>query len=254
MNNDKQPFWRKIFSGSGWALFTMFVWQMVEEGLENIIAFALSSALTIFLTKTLSTLAIITATQGIKVSIKRFLTPLIKTLTYKEGNDKMSKIKQFFVWIWCNKKSLGGVCSSAVIALSGTGVIDVNALPALYIGSFNITPLVYYACLIVLTIIGITGKGFERIQVFFERVGLLKQQKEANAIIKEAKKELANEEKLANQTQTEQEKAKAKADAEAKAKAEKEQADALHRAKIEEAKIKLLAEQQAKTEIQNEQN
>lgn len=252
MDNEKQSFWGKICSGSGWALFTMFVWEMIEEGIENLIAFALSSALTVFITKALSTLAIVTATQGIKVSIKRFLTPLIKTLTYKEGNDKMSKIKQFFVWVWCNKKSLGGVCSSAVIALSGTGVIDVNSLPALYIGSFNITPIVYYLFLIALTIIGITGKGFEKIQTFFERVGLLKQQKEENAIIKEAKKEIANEEKLANQTQAEQEKARIKAENEAKAKAEKEKADAEHKAKVEEAKAKLIAEQQ-EVKVENEQ-
>lgn len=242
MNNSHKSFWQKIFSGSGWALFTMFVWEMVEEGLENLIAFALSSALATFITKALSTLAIITATQGIKVSLKRFLTPLIKTLTYKEGDDKMSKIKQFFVWIWCNKKSLGGVCSSAVIALSGTGVIDVNSLPVLYIKGFNITPILYYAILSVFTIIGVTGKGFEKIKTFFERIGLLKQQKEDEAIIKEAKKELAEEERIANQTQAEQEKAKAKEEAEQKAQEEKAKAEAEHRAKVDEAKAKLLAE------------
>ena len=114
----------KLFAGSGWALFTMFVWELVEEGIENIIALVLSSAVALFVTKALSTLAIITATQGIKVAIKRFLMPFVKTLTYKEGNDKVSKIKSFFIWLWCNKKTLTGTASSAVMTLSGTGVID----------------------------------------------------------------------------------------------------------------------------------
>ena len=79
----------KLFSGSGWALFTMFVWELVEDCLENAIAYVLSSAIAIFVTKALSTLFIITATQGIKVVIKKTMIPFIKKMTYKEGFDKM---------------------------------------------------------------------------------------------------------------------------------------------------------------------
>mgnify|MGYP007130674958 CR=1 FL=1 len=86
----------RLFSGGWWALFTMFVWELVEEGVETLIAFCVSEVVAMFVVKALSTLAIIGATQGIKVCIKRFLVPVIKTLTYKEGFDKMSKIKQFF--------------------------------------------------------------------------------------------------------------------------------------------------------------
>lgn len=236
----------KLFSGSGWALFTMFVWELVEECLENAIAYMLSSAIAIFVTKALSTLFIITATQGIKVVIKKTMIPFIKKMTYKEGFDKMSKVKSFFTWIWCNKKSLVGICSSAVIGLSGTGVIDVNSLPALNIGSFNITPLIYYACLLVLTVIGILGKGFENIQTFFTRTAELKVKKAENKIMKEARRELKAEEKQANQTQAQKEKEDAKRVAEEQAKAEKEKADAEHKAKVEEAKAKIIAEQQAK--------
>ena len=63
-------------------------------------------------------------------------------------------------------------------------------------------------------------------------------------------KEIAKENKLANQTQVEQEKAKAKEEAEKVAKAEKEKADAEHKAKVEEVKKKLLAEAKSK-ETQN---
>lgn len=243
---ETKTFWGKICSGSGWALFTMFVWELCEEGLENLLAYALSSAVALFITKALSTLAIITATQGIKVSIKRFLVPFIKTLTYKEGNDKMSKIKKFFTWIWCNKKTLTGTAASAVIALSGTEVINTNSLPALNIDGINITPIIYYFLLAVLALVGVTGKGFENIKTFFERVGLIKAEKEQKAIMKETKKELAAEEVKANQTQAEQEQVEAKANAEAKAKAEQEQAEAEHRAKIEAAKAQIIAEMSTK--------
>lgn len=244
-NKQTKSFWAKLFSGSSWALFTMFVWQIVEECLEDLIVYAISSAFALFITKVLSTFAIITVTQGIKVSIKRFLMPLVKTLTYKEGFDKMSKLKTFFTWIWCNKKTLTGICSSAIITLSGSGVIDVNTLPALNIGSFNATPLFYYLLLAALTLIGTTGKGFEAIQTFFSRKKVEASVKEEKAIEKEAKKEIENEKKLANQTQAEQEKARIKAENEAKAKEEKAKADAEYRAKVEAVKAKLLADQNA---------
>lgn len=241
---------KKLFSGSGWALFTMFVWELVEEALEGLIAYCLSSAVAIFVTKALSTLFIITATQGIKVSIKRFLIPLFKNLTYREGHDKMSKLKSFFTWIWCNKKTLIGTASVAVTTLSGTGVIDVNSLPSLNIGGFNITPIIYYGCLAVLALLGVFGVGIEKIEDFFKRVGLIKEQKAEEKIIKEAKKELKAEQKQANQTQAQKEKEDAKRIAEEQAKAEKEKADAEHKAKVEEAKAKLIAEQQSKSDVQ----
>lgn len=242
----KRTLSQRLFSGSGWALFTMFVWELVEEALENLIAYALSSAVALFITKALSTLAIITATQGIKVSLKRFLLPFFREITYKEGKDKMSKVKTFFTWIWCNKKTLVGTASMAVMTLSGTQVIDVNGLPALVVGGLNITPVIYYACLAVLALIGVFGKGFESIKAFFERVGLIKAQKAEKAILKEAQKEIDAETKKANQTQAEQDKEQAKKDKKEAEKLAKEKADAEHRAKVEEAKAKLIA--QSKTE------
>lgn len=243
MQKPKQHFLSKIFSGTYLALFTMFVWEMVEEALEGLIAYALSSVVAIFVTKVLSTFAIVSATQGIKVTIKRFLVPFFKQLTYREGHDKMSKVKKFFTWVWCNKKTLLGTASTAVMGLSGTGVIDVNSILPLYIGSFNVTPVIYYACLAVLALLGVFGVGIEKIEEFFERIGLIKKEKEERQILKEAKKELKAEQKLANQTQAQQEKAQVKAQAEAQAKAEKEKADAEHRTKVEQAKAKFLAEQ-----------
>lgn len=241
-----RPLSHRIFSGSGWALFTMFVWELIEEGVESLIAFCVSEVFAVFLVKALSTLAIIGATQGIKVCIKRFLVPLIKTLTYKEGFDKMSKIKKFFTWLWCNKKTLLGVSALAVTELSMAEFICVADIPDLMIKGTNFTPSIYYGVLAIFILLGIFGVGIEPIAKFFERINLIKEQKQEKAISKEAKKELVAEEKKANQTQAEQEKAKAKEEAEKKAKAEKEKADAEHRAKVEQAKARLLAEQKNK--------
>lgn len=212
--------------------------ELVEEMLEEVIAWGVSNLLTWLIRKTFSAILVFAGTQSIKFVIKK----LVKKITYKEGNDKVSKIKKFFTWIFANKKSLVGVISSGVATLSGTGVIDIAFLPTIKVGAIDVAPIIYYGVLLTLAIIGVAGKGFEKIKDFFARKEQEKQEKQAKAIVKEAKKEIAQEKKLANQTQSEQEKAKAKADAEAKAKIEKEKADAEHRAKVEEAKKKLLAQ------------
>ena len=224
------------------SFFAYLAIEIVEEMLEEVITFGLSA----LLIKGMSTLLVVSLTQGAKVSIK----VLVKEFTYKEGNDKVEKVKKFFVWIWSNKKTLLGIGSGALMVVSGSGAIDVNSFPALLVGGFNITPIIYYVILGILSLIGVTGKGFETIQEFAERLGIIKAEKEEKAIEKEAKKELKAEEKLANQTQAEQEKAAAKAAAEATAKAEAEKAEAEHRAKVEavKEKLKLQATQTATTE------
>ena len=152
----------------------------------------------------------------------------------------MEKIKKFFSWLNANKCTLLGIGTGALTVVSGVGVINISTLPELMIGTFNITPVLYYGVLGVLTVVASFFP--ETIEKFKARVDAIKAEKEQKALVKEAEKELANEEKVANQTQAEQEKAKAKADAEAKAKAEKEKADAEHRAKVEELKKKILAQ------------
>ena len=230
----KQPLYKRLLNSGAWSLFSVFVWELIEEGLEELIAYTITNALAIFVTKAISTLAIISATQGIKLLLKRTLKPIIKTLTYKEGNDKMSKIKSFFSWIWANKKSLLGIVSGSIMALSGAEVIDVSALPELNIGGFNITPIIYYGILLIIALIGVFGKGFESIQEFADRIAELKAEKEEKSIEKEALAEIKAEEKQANQT-----------DAQIQAQTEKAQAEAEHKAKVAEAKARILAERQS---------
>lgn len=155
----------------------------------------------------------------------------------------MTKIKKFFTWIFANKKTLIGTLSASVMTLSGTGVIDVSALPDLTISGFNFTPVIYYGVLVVLALFGMFGKGLEKIETYFARMKEVKATKEHNAIVKQAEKEIKAEQKLANQTQAEQDKQKAKEEADKKAKAEKEKADAEYRAKVEKAKAELKAKQ-----------
>ena len=99
--------------------------ELVEEILEELIAWGISNFIAWIVMKAISAVIVVALTQSTKVLIKR----LIKKLTYKEGNDKMNKIKQAFTWLFANKKSLLGIGSSAVAVLSGTGVIDIAGLP-----------------------------------------------------------------------------------------------------------------------------
>ena len=99
----RKGFLHKLFHGTGTAIFALFVWEIIEELLENLIAYCISSVMAIFVVKALSTLGIMLATQGIKLSIKRFLFPFIKTLTYKEGSDKMNIVKKYLTMIWGHK-------------------------------------------------------------------------------------------------------------------------------------------------------
>ena len=212
----------------GWAVFSVITWEVAEELIEEVIAFWLSSAVVLFVTKTITTIGIVVA-------------PIIKSITYKEGNDKMNKLKKFGTWLFANKKTLLGTLSASVMTLSGAGVIDITALPDVAVKGFNITPIIYYGVLAVLTLLGMFGKGFEKIEEFLTRMGVIKAEKEQKAIVKQAEKELKAEQKLANQTQAEQDKQKAKEEADKKAKAEKEKADAEYRAKVEKAKAELKA-------------
>ena len=235
-----QSLWGKLFSGSGWAIFTMFIWELVEEMLEGLIAVAITNATAIFITKALSTLAIITATQAVKAALKGALLPIIRKITYREGNDKMNKVKKFFSWLWANKCTIGGVTVGAVTVVSGAGLIDVSSFPALMAGAVNLTPVLYYGILGVLTIL----MSFfpESVEKFAERISTAKTEKEQKAIEKQAQKELKAEQKLANQTQAQKEKEDAKKLAKEKADAQKAEAEAQYRAKVDEAKAKLKAE------------
>lgn len=229
---------KRIFHSFKFTFFYCIGIELVEEILEEFIAWELSNVITLVITKAFSAVVVFLGTQSIKFVIKK----TIKNLTYKEGNDKVSKVKSFLKLVFANKKSIGATIGVALGTLTGTGIVDIEILPTIMVGSVDVAPFLYYGVIAVLIVLGVSGKGWETVKQFFTRKAEEKVVKEAKAIEKQAKKEIAHEKKLANQTQAEQEKAKAKANADAQAKAEKEKADAEYRAKVEEAKRKLLAQ------------
>lgn len=212
----------EFFKNSGWALFTsLFIWELFEEGLENLLAFAISSACAFFIFKAISTLGIVLTTQGIKVLIKSFLFPYIKRLTYKEGNDKMKALKNYWEKVWGNK------ITGTSIGLGFAGISYFQTFISFAHNCLWIALIVF----VVFYNLGIFFGG-ETLNQIQERLASATLKKEENEILKEAKRKLAQLEKEATQSEAE----KQKADAEAKAKAERD-------AKINQAMVKLRAEQ-----------
>ena len=233
---------------SGGTAITVFSWELLEEALENVIALGISSVIAV-----LSTFLLVFATQGIKIGIKKLikvLFPVIKEKIYKEGNDKMNWLKKICSWVRYNWKSLVGTVSSivaGVVTTIATNSDALFALPAISIIGINFTPIIAGLLVFAGVELGVVCKGFETIAQAKERVASETAQKKADAIVKEAKKELKAEEKLANQTQAQKEKEDAKKAAKEKADAEKAQAEQKHRAELEAAKAKLRAETQSKS-------
>lgn len=220
----KQSLLGKIFSGSGWAVFTMFVWELVEELLENLLAYAITSACGFFIVKAISTLGIVLATQGIKVLIKSILFPYIKTLTYKEGNDKVTALKKYWTKVWGNK------ITGTIAGIGFAGISYFQTLIPYASHCWWIALIVF----VVFFNIGIFFGG-ETLKQIQERLADALLKKDQKKVIKEAQKRISDLKKKATQTETE------KAKLEAKEKADKE-----FNEKVEKAMAELQAKENAK--------
>lgn len=161
--------------------------ELFEEALEEIIATGMSW----IIGKVLNVLLLVTLTQGTKIILKR----VIKSITYKEGNDKMAKFKNFFGKakkvltenvVWSNKLTISGWLSVGFMALEGANVINViEALPQLLVFGFNVTPYLVYGFLLILSAFGVGKQGLESVKTYLARHQA-----------KEEKKEVKKEEKL----------------------------------------------------------
>lgn len=86
---------------SGGTAITVFSWELLEEALENVIALGISSVIAV-----LSTFLLVFATQGVKLGIKKTIKivfPIVKEKIYKEGDDKMKMLKNYWTKVWGNK-------------------------------------------------------------------------------------------------------------------------------------------------------
>lgn len=245
MPNQKRTRFKDLIQGSGLTFIVVFVMEMIEEGLENLIAFGISAMF--------STVLLVCATQLTKLGIKKLIkliVPFVKKLLYREGNDKMKWIQKVGTWIRYNWKSLVGTLTSAIagiVTIVATNADVLFALPAISIFGFNLTPIIVGLIVFAGVELGVVCKGFETIAKAKDRIAVEKEEKAKNAIVKEAKKELKAEEKLANQTQNQKEKDDAKKLAKEKADAEKAQAEKQHRAELDKAKAELRAKIQPKS-------
>lgn len=186
--------WKAVWkwvSTSGVATLGVFSWELLEEVLENVIALGITSVVAV-----LSTFLLISATQGIKLGVKkliRFLFPLIKQLIYKEGNDKMKLFKNYWTKVWGNRitGSIAGVGFAATAYFALDEVI-LKTLPLIlavalaFIIAYNIA--IFFG-----------GETLAQIQARFAEARLTKEEK-AKVKATEAKaKELAKQ--VAKQSQ-----------------------------------------------------
>lgn len=216
MSSNKRMRWKELFQGSGLTFVVVFAMEMLEEGLENLIALGIS---TLF-----STVLLVCVTQLSKIGLKKlikWMMPLVKQLIYKEGDDKVKALKNYWTKVWGNK-----ITGTSV----GLGFAGISYFQ-------NLIPFAHHClwfALIVFVVFFNLGIFFggETLNQIQERLANATLRKEEKEILKEAKKKLAQLEKEATQSEAE----KQKADAEAKAKAERD-------AKVNQAMIKLRAEQ-----------
>lgn len=112
------------------------------------------------------------------------------------------KLKQFFNWIYANKKSLGSTITSALLSSAGIyASIATEVCPTIMIGSYDCGKLLGIALCVgvfVVTEFGICGRGFESIVDFLAKTQILKAEaqdklltKKAEAQIKKQERELA---------------------------------------------------------------
>lgn len=183
---------------SGGITLGVFSWELLEEVLENVIALGISSAIS-----ALSTYILICITQGVKLGVKKLikvLFPLIKQLIYKEGNDKMKMLRNYWTKVWGNK--ITGTLSAVPFATVAYYAFDFANI------WFTITAVVVAFILAYNIAIFFGGETLAQIQDRIAKARLTKEEKanvKAVALkAKELEKQVAkiNAEKLYAQAKT----------------------------------------------------
>lgn len=173
----------KWLLASGGTAITVFSWELLEEALENVIALGISSAIAV-----LSTFLLVFFTQGIKIGVKKaikFLFPIIKAKIYREGDDKMQMLKNYWTKVWGNK--ITGTLSAVPFATVAYYAFDfaniwftIVAVVVAFILAYNIA--VFFG-----------GETLAQIQDRISQVKLSKEEKKNVKAIEVKTKELAKQ-------------------------------------------------------------
>ena len=173
----------KWLLASGGTAITVFSWELLEEALENVIALGISSAIAV-----LSTFLLVFITQGVKVGVKKivkFLFPIIKAKIYREGDDKMQMLKNYWTKVWGNK--ITGTLSAVPFATVAYYAFDfaniwltILAVVVAFILAYNIA--IFFG-----------GETLAQIQDRIAQVKLSKEEKKNVKAIEVKTKELAKQ-------------------------------------------------------------
>lgn len=227
-NKGKFSSWLKTFC-KGFGL--LLTYEIIEELIEEAIAYTITTVIA----KAVSFLLVVVLTQTVKVTAKGLakgitiaLKPAIKKLTYKEGNDKITKIlrfinmckekikeNKFLNFLKRNPKSIIGILVGLIASVATGG----GTTCGLIFGQVelplwaNICVGVVVCIVLFLSIVfGVKGAGFENAKQYqgrklAEKLGV---DKAYDAILKAEQAFEAEEEAKAEEEKLAQEKAQAK--------------------------------------------
>ena len=229
-----------LLKGFGRGFGLLFVYELIEEALEELIAWSIST----IIAKAISFMLVVVLTQGTKIATKSLITvlkPAVKKLIYKEGNDKMNKLKAILASLKANWKNYIGIVAAITTAVIPFVQDLMDFGIGIQVGDFNIVPFVLIILTAVVAICGIFVDGvhgkavwdiIQKAKADWKAIAQSQKEVEAQRKLAEAaaKAELAEVERLAKL-----ELEKQLADAEAKKKAD---LDALIQRKLAEIEAK----------------
>lgn len=228
--NNKGSFssWLKTFC-KGFGL--LLTYEIIEELIEEAIAYTITTVIA----KAVSFLLVVVLTQTVKVTAKGLakgitiaLKPAVKKLTYKEGNDKITKImrfinmckekikeNKFLNFLKRNPKSIIGILVGLIASLASGGATTCGMIwgkVELPLWANICIGVVVCVVLFISIVFGVKGAGFENAKQYqgrklAEKLGF---DKAYDAILQAEKDFEAEEEAKEEQERVEQEQKQAR--------------------------------------------
>jgi uncharacterized membrane protein YbjE (DUF340 family) len=180
--------------------------ELIEELLEELFAWVATEMFTWVVTKAFSAATIFVFSQTAKYAIKK----IIKSLTYKEGNDKMATVKKYL------KLAIGNKVTGTLAGVGIAGIVYFQDFVAFATGCWWIALIAFIIGYNIGIFFG--GEDLNQIIARAENAALVKQEKQRIKAIKNKVKELDEKRQEALYAQASEivEAEKAKAEAEAK--------------------------------------